>query len=167
MVQQRWSAVRKLAGLTALVASAAFSGGVLRAETACDATALNGAYSFKLNGYVYDRQGYSYFLAGVGVATADGAGNVSGTETMSFDGSIVKRKFTGTYAINSDCTGSFTFNYGDSSVFHADVVVTNDAKEVSVVQTDSGFIYSGEWKKQKTTQTQTQTTTPPTENNQQ
>lgn len=111
-----------------------------------------------MTGYVYDRQGYVYYLASVGVATSDGAGNLTGSETMSFDGTVLKRKYTGTYTINADCTGSVTLQYADNSVLHGDIVILNDAKEVNLVQTDSAFVFSGVLKKQRT---QTPTTTPP------
>jgi hypothetical protein len=138
--------------LFALLLCVASLGGasIASAQDACDATTITGNYGYSLNGYVYDQQGYTYYLTAVGVASGDGAGNLSGSETMSFDGKIVKHKFTGTYTVNSDCTGSATFNYADNVVIHFDLVILNDAKEINLVQTDSGWIYSGTLKKQKT-----------------
>lgn len=133
---------------------------VARAQNTCDATTITGNYGYSFNGYVYDRQGYSYFLTAVGVASSDAAGNLSGSETYSFDGSIIRHKFTGTYTVNSDCTGTATLNYSDNTVIHFDIVILNDAKEINAVQTDSGWIYSGTLKKQKTTTTSTPSTTP-------
>ena len=43
----------------------------------------------------------------VGVFTLDGAGNlINGVATSSLNGSIAQETFSGTYTVNSDCTGT-------------------------------------------------------------
>src|SRR5262245_14461349 len=81
---------------------------VAHAQTACDAGAFTGAYGYTQSGYAYDAQGNIYFLAAAGRMVADGAGAITGSETLNFDGSVIKRPYTGTYTMNADCTGSVT-----------------------------------------------------------
>src|SRR6266496_2921478 len=69
----------------------------VHAQTGCDVTSLSGAYGYGLNGFVYDNQGNLYFLASAGRLVADGNGGVTGGDTYSFDGTIGKRTYTGTY----------------------------------------------------------------------
>ena len=50
----------------------------------------------------------SGLIAVIGVFTADGNGNGSEVETISFNGEISQGvPFTVTYTVNADCTGSF------------------------------------------------------------
>lgn len=81
----------------------------------------------------------------------DGAGNVSGSDTISLDGTVTKRTFTGTYTMNADCTGSMTLQYSNNQSFHADLVTVNTPKEIHLVQTDGGWIFSGTLTKQDPT----------------
>jgi hypothetical protein len=145
-----------------ILGAALFGGGMLtshhltpvrtvHAQSGCDASTLSGAYGYNLTGYVYDSQGYSYFLASAGRLVPDGGGGLSGTETLSFDGTIVHRTYTGTYTMNDDCTGSMVWQVtqGNSTVtVHADIVAVNNAREINFVQTDQPFIFSGVFKKQ-------------------
>lgn len=99
-----------------------------------------------------------YILAAAGRMVVDGAGAITGADTISYDGSIVKRKYTGTYTVNEDCTGSLVLKADDTSITNADFVIVNDGKEVSMVQTDPSFVLSGDLKLQKQV---VATTTPP------
>jgi hypothetical protein len=117
----------------------------------CDATAFSGGYGYGFNGFAYDSQGNLYILAATGRMVFDGAGNVSGADSYSADGTVGKRTYTGTYTVNSDCTGSMTlqFNSGDPTIgAHSNVVAVNNAKEINIIETDTNFILSGTLKKQ-------------------
>jgi hypothetical protein len=122
---------------------------VVHAQTkACDASSLSGAYGYTLNGFAYDNQFNLYLVGAAGRVTADGNGNLTGADTLSFDGSVTKRQYTGTYTVNEDCTGTLTFATSGGSTTHADFVAVNNAKEVNLVQTDSGFTVTGVLKQQ-------------------
>jgi hypothetical protein len=69
----------------------------------CKTSDLKGPYGFSAQGSV---QGLSY--AEVGREESDGKGKVSGRATQSFDGVIQTVGFSGTYTVNSDCTGTAT-----------------------------------------------------------
>ena len=56
----------------------------------------------------------------VGIFTLDGAGNLqNGVATSSLDGSIASETFSGTYTVNSDCTGTInvTIYSGSTELF--------------------------------------------------
>ncbi len=147
-------------GLLAAVLAATLAAPALHAQApACDASSLKGAFGYRFSGFVYDNLGYMYILNAVGRMVSDGAGNLTGSDTYSFDGNVGKRQYTGTYTINEDCTGSLTLTPGSGSAFHADIVIVNNGNEVEVVQSDASYIVSGTMKMQNPA---TQTTTPPT-----
>ncbi len=146
----RFSLALLAAGLVA-VSVAPRKGAVLHAQNGCDATTFSGVYGSNLSGSVYDNQGYVYLLASVGRFVFDGAGNITGADTTSFDGSLNRRTFTGTYTVNADCTGSVTFQFGSNGTVHGDIVAVNDAKQINFVQTDTDYIFSGTLVKQAQT----------------
>lgn len=126
---------------------------IVHADTtpaACDATTLNGAYGYTLSGYAYDSQYNIYIVAAAGRFVADGNGAVTGSDTMNFDSSVSKRKMTGSYTMNADCTGSVTLAYNDGTStqnVHGDVVAVNNGKEVNFTQTDAPFMITAVMKR--------------------
>jgi len=123
----------------------------VHAQSACDATSLSGGYSYSLSGYAYDSSGNVYILASVGRMAPDGAGNLAGSETFDLDGTIQQRKYTGTYTMNSDCTGSMVWQVtqgNSTSTTHADFSAANNSREINFIQTDTDVILSGTFKKQ-------------------
>ncbi len=142
-----WSPARRMAALFLLAVAVA---GLAHAQTApaCDATSFTGAFGYKWSGFVYDNQGYSYFLGAIGRMVSDGAGNLTGAHTYSFDGTIVKQQYTGTYTVNEDCTGSITLTTANAGSSHFDFVLVNSGTELDIVQTDASFVLTGELKRQ-------------------
>lgn len=149
--------------LVALVLGAALPS-ALHAENACDNTSWNGAFGLSASGTQYDSNYYTYLIGIAGRVVADGAGGLSGVETMNYDGSPYRIALGGSYTVNSDCTGSITLTMADASSGssygsqHFDFVMVNDGKELDITETDAGYIVTGTLKKQVTVAT---TTTPP------
>jgi hypothetical protein len=85
--------------------------------------------------------------ANVGVVTFDGAGNLSVTGTFVFESSGGQRfgPDTGTYTVNSDCTGTAT---DDTAGIHFDIVTVDGGKEFLGIQTDIGTTATIDGKKQ-------------------
>lgn len=142
--------------MVAAVAVALFSarrGTVVHAQSTppgCDASSLGANFGYTANGEVYDAQGNLYFLSAVGRAVGDGNGGLTGTETLSYDGSIVKRQFTGTYTMNTDCTGNVTLQYTDGankSTTHADLVAVSNAKKINMTATDADTVMAYVWER--------------------
>ena len=77
---------------------------------------------------------------------ADGNGTLTGSETLSFDGTIVRRQFTGTYTMTAECSGTVTVQFATASAgapIHGDIVAVNNARQINFVQTDPNFVFSG------------------------
>ncbi len=119
---------------------------IAHAQSACDASTFTGAYGYSESGSAYDSQGNFYVLASTGRLVADGNGGLTGTETLSFDGTIVRRQYTGTYTMTGDCLGSITLQITPSNpatTLHGDIVAVNNARQINFVQTDPNFVFSG------------------------
>src|SRR5713101_2950767 len=102
----------------------------------CSNNSLKGTYGLSCEGTVVGVGP----LAVIGVFSADGNGNGSEVETISFNGVITTgATFTVTYTVNADCTGSFV-STGFGSVFHNDFVIDDNKKEIRLTPTESGFV---------------------------
>ena len=71
-------------------------------DAACSIAQAAGTYGFTTSGTV---AGVESRLS-VGIFKADAAGNVTGKATSSTNGTITDETFSGTYTVNSDCTGT-------------------------------------------------------------
>jgi hypothetical protein len=118
---------------------------VARAQGGCTAANLKGAYGLALNGFFYDSNGFQGVYASAGLAVADGNGGITGTDTVNLDGTPTRgRQFTGTYTINSDCTGTTSLKDTSGNVIaNLDLVITNGGKDVALVDSDTDTILSG------------------------
>ena len=134
-----------------LNASAAFLMAVLSSQrimtaqtSAYDVTSFNGSYAYNLSGCAFDSlSGRNTRIAEAGRLTADGAGNVSGADTVIVDGGLVRRTFTGNYTINSDGTGTLVLNPSWGPQIHADLIAGEGGRVIKFVITDSGSTLSG------------------------
>jgi hypothetical protein len=118
----------------------------LRADNTCSAQTLNGAYTYTLRGgYIGDQFGDVFDFAAAGRFVADGNGGFSGAETTSQGESIARSSpYTGTYTVNDDCTGTMIFKNSQGNVIaNMDMVITNNAKEIELIESDSGTNISG------------------------
>jgi hypothetical protein len=103
----------------------------------CSNASIKGSYGFSCEGAVVGVGP----IAVIGVFTADGNGNGSEVETISFNGEISQGvPFTVTYTVNADCTGSFVSTGPDGSVFHNDFVIDDNKKEFRLMPTETGFV---------------------------
>jgi hypothetical protein len=118
---------------------------VARAQGGCTAASLKGSYGLALNGFFYDPNGFQGVYASAGLVVADGNGAITGTDTVNLDGSPTRgRQFTGTYTINSDCTGTASLkDASGSAIANLDLVITNGGKDVALVDSDTDTILSG------------------------
>jgi len=104
------------------------------ASANCSNASTNGAYGFLVLGSAYGEPGTA-----VGQLNFDGAGNVSGTQTTSFYGSIYySPPFTGTYSIAKDCTGTML-----AGPYTYDFVLDKDSKGAQVIYATPGVVYPG------------------------
>lgn len=115
----------------------------VKAQSGCTVASMSGPYVYKMKGFYYDSAFNLYIYGAVGRWIADGNGALSGSETVSGDGQIVRRTFTATYTMNADCTGSATVTNSDGTSAHVDLIVTPTLKQVDVIVTDGSNIITG------------------------
>ena len=94
----------------------------------CSNRTLKGGYGELLSGTIL---GYGPFTV-VGVATFDGNGNWSRVETSNVNGQVFPETLTGTYTVNSDCSGTALMTNGESSAF----VIVNEGRKIFAMGTN-------------------------------
>jgi hypothetical protein len=101
---KRTTASPALVVLLCIVFAATLAPAARADDHACSNRSVAGTYGYTTTG---TRLGIGP-VAGVGVSTLDRNGDVSGKQTVSFNGVIANETYTGTYTVNSDCTGTAT-----------------------------------------------------------
>jgi len=106
---------------------------------------FTGGYSYNVNGTTFNNNSLTGFYSVVGVLTADGRGSLSGTDTASQNGVVqTGRTFTGTYAVQLNCSGSATLNYaGQASPAPFAIAVSESGDQVAFLQTSGGAVAAG------------------------
>jgi len=137
---------------------------VLRAQTSCTASMMNGAYGFSGNGFdvvhtsaaatpskseATDKSATPATTTAaaprfapvsfIGTLSFSGDGMVSGSFTANGAGHQEKAApFKGAYVVNADCTGLIAVTETDGHESHFTVTITDAGKEVLAMQTDDG-----------------------------
>ena len=121
--------------------------------TTCDP--LVGAYRYTFSGFGFHTAnaigpaGPSAPFAAAGLATFSSNGTLSGADTASVGGLILNRTYTGTYTLNSNCTGTITLSFCPGGCFGpANIVVALDESEILFINTIGGTTVLGNFKKQ-------------------
>lgn len=127
-----------LAFATMLVPCVAYAGAHHPGHGCSNAT-FSGSYGMNLTGTW--PQGA---IIDVGQAVADGAGNITGTNTISLGGAIYAGvSFTGTYSVAPDCTLTATFNAAGFPTVTVSGAITDGGNGLFLVETDSGTSVGG------------------------
>ena len=74
-------------------------------------------------------------VAALGVLTFDGAGNLTGFDTVSFNGAIYERTITGTYTVNPDCTGTISWTTSIGSFNNLNIVIYKGGTKIRFIST--------------------------------
>ena len=101
----------------------------------CSNATLKATYSDQDSGTII---GVGQF-AGVNIDSFDGKGNLTISGMSSVNGSIFPGVETGTYQVNSDCTGTYTVSGGGITV-DAFFVIDDAGNELKIVITDPGNV---------------------------
>lgn len=109
----------------------------------CTNKILAGAYGFTIQGTKLGGVGFVGQQVGVAMATFDGNGNFTQIDSVTIAGNVVSdfthTPATGTYTVNSDCTGSFTLTFTDGRPpITTDFVVVSNGNEIDTVVTSAG-----------------------------
>jgi hypothetical protein len=106
-----------------------------QADEECSNASLHGSFGVTSTGTIIGVGP----LSAVGVATFNGQGNHVGFDTISLNGSIIPRStFTGTYKVNSDCTGSDTENFQGGLTIQRNFVIVDGGREIRFIVTNPG-----------------------------
>jgi len=73
------------------------------------------------------------------LANFDGAGGFSGKGTVNIGGAVLNITFTGTYTVNSDCTGDVTVNTNLGITVHHAIVVIGNGNRFIETESDPNF----------------------------
>ena len=116
----------------------------------CSNATLTGSYAFSTPGFTTTGRGtvvgHEGPFAAMGVLAFDGAGSISISYTFAFRG-VISPGLTssGTYTVNSDCTGSLT----DTTIdVHFNIATVGGGAEFFAIQTDEGNTDTFDAKKQ-------------------
>ena len=110
----------------------------------CSSRTVKGKFGTLVSGTVTFPDGTNVPAAEVGLFKLDGVKNVSGSDTLSFDGNVFARTFSGTYTVNADCTTTVVLtNLDDGSVGTTTGVIVDDGKTVLLISTNPGDTLSG------------------------
>ncbi len=106
----------------------------------CRAATLNGRYGLTFSGYSTNGAvpapiGAFLPVAGGGLVTFDGVGNLSVSETVNLGGKVLPTNLPGTYTVNTDCTGTLT-----TPNAHLNLVIVRNGREILAVNTDQGHV---------------------------
>ncbi len=114
------------------------SAGETNAQLRCSNMTLRGSFGITWTGDRIDG-GDPGPRVGVGRVTMDGSGGLSGSVTKSKNGIITLNvPVTGTYTVNSDCTGSITTTDIDGETRSVNFVIVEFGIEFFGIQVDSG-----------------------------
>jgi hypothetical protein len=121
---------------------------VVHAQAGCSNATLTGNYGFNNPGFTtpdHSVKGAEVPFASVGVLAFDGAGGISANYTLALRGGISPgQSGTGTYTVNSDCTGSISF----PTIVDFNIVVIGGGTEVFGIETTPSFTGTFDAKKQ-------------------
>ena len=113
---------------------------VAQGAATCTNLGVKNPYSFEETGTVIG----TGQVAAAGRLTLNGTGSISGTLTLSLDGTIHSSvSVTGSYKINSNCTGTAIITPTGLSTMNFNLVVVNAGKGIMAIETDNNTIVTG------------------------
>jgi hypothetical protein len=103
----------------------------------CSASDLSGAYGLLQSGDILSVGPFS----SIGLATFDGNGHWTLTQTVSVNGDFSPNVGSGEYAVTADCTGTLVLRSGGSTaVRNMSMILLNYGTEIETIVTDAGNV---------------------------
>jgi hypothetical protein len=120
--------------LLALAASSAVT-----AHAGCTDSTIKGSYAFTVHGQIFTPNG-PILIDGIAKTTFDGNGNLTQVDAVAQNGQIplIWRPGTGSYTLNSDCTGTMTLVNQNQPPLHLAILVSHSGDIIHTVVTDPG-----------------------------
>src|ERR1700716_398669 len=129
-------------GLVAVLAPAGRSQRALAAE-GCGVRSLHGSYGYAFQGQVIPPGTPELDTAIAGRIVFDAHGGLSGYEWASTNGAQETVTFTGTYSVQSDCTGTATLVTSNGRTDHIRLGLIEGGQEFNFTVTDPGAVITG------------------------
>jgi len=109
------------------------------ASASCNNSTIKGSYAFTIHGQIFTPNG-PLLVDGIAKTTFDGNGNLTQVDAVALNGNIplVWRPGTGTYTVNSNCTGTMTLMNEGQAPLHLAIVVSHSGDIIHTVVTDAG-----------------------------
>jgi hypothetical protein len=123
--------------------SAIVNAQTIGSASTCTNASLSGSYGYTLSGWIFTSTGGEYPFADSGTLTSNEKGSLSGTSAFSVDGTIQAPTVTGTYSVNSNCTGTATLKDSGGDVIDLNLVIVDNGQSIQLVESDSGTVVSG------------------------
>jgi hypothetical protein len=128
--------VTSAAGVLLLALAALGSSYAQSNSSGCTNRLIAGNFGFTLQGTKLAGPGPTGPQVGVAMTHFDGKGGLTQTDTVTIDGDVVAdfthTPATGTYAVNPDCTGTFTIDFTDGRpTVVANFVVVENGNELA------------------------------------
>jgi len=125
-------AIAAVAALALAIAPAAKA----QVNKGCNTATLQGTFAYTITGSFVAAPAPLGPYAEVGAQTFDGSGGTVATGMSNTNGSVASATRTGTYTVNSDCTGTFSFQIAPGISSHYFFVIANDGSAYQAVCLD-------------------------------
>lgn len=113
---------------------------------ACSNSTIQGTYAFTIHGQIVNPDGSTLLVDGLAKTTFDGKGNLTQLDAVAINGNMAPgwASNTGTYSVNSDCTGTFTVTNGSQAPVHLQMIIAQSGNTIHDVVTDPGIATTAE-----------------------
>ncbi len=110
-------------------------------DRGCSNATMHGTFAYTSTGAIATPPEIAGPFAETGTQTFDGAGGTTAAVTLSQNGNIVPVTVTGTYTVNSDCTGTMTLQVSPIAVtVHVLFVIQDGGDGFQAIETDAGLV---------------------------
>ena len=136
------STIRKTFTMAAVTALAlALSSTAKASDKGCSNATLRGTYAQTGAGVITAPPDQAGPFANVGTLIFDGNGGLTGALVVSSNGSSSQATETGTYTVNSDCTGTYTVQIAPFGITsQAFFAIDTNGDELEIIVTDPGSV---------------------------
>lgn len=136
---KRSTVARTLSAITAFALTIA--PGAKADDKGCTSNTLRGTFAYTATGSAVAPPVIAGPVAEVGWQTFDGGGNTTVTATLSQNGNFVQfNNISGTYTVNSDCTGTFALQLAPNFTLHIYFVIDGGGNGFQAIETEPGLI---------------------------
>jgi hypothetical protein len=127
-------------GLILVVVALAASSAVQARARECTSSTIKGTYAFTVHGQILTPNG-PVLIDGITKTTFDGDGELTQLSAVAINGNIplVWSPSTGTYTVNSDCTGTMTLISTVQPPLHFAILISQSGNHIHTVVTEPGF----------------------------